>query len=198
MDYLEEANLLNNGKPNEQKPKRKRIAYQPRTANIIEDPLELRSNKSSAKARRVFTTVENITIELWFDKHYLDRNQHGDDSGKREGIDYDTVERLIKRSIKHLIVYSTIVKGFNFLNQNVQQPGRPLRVVLQEQSEFGFLNVVIEAHYLDIDKYELTVKTAMCKDDYRIPDNEYSIELDGNGSILKKCDIKTIREVCYI
>jgi len=85
-----------------------------------------------------------------------------------------------------MILYSNLVKGFSFLNRNLQHHERPLRIVLQEQTGPGLLNVVIEAHYLDIGKYEITVKTAMCKDDYYLSDNQYAIELDGDGSILKK------------
>lgn len=198
MDYLDDACQSSNSKPNEPIPKRKRITYRPKAPNAIEDPLELRPNKSSVKARRVFITVENITIELWFDKHYLDRYQHGDEDGKRQGIGYDIVEDLVRRSVKHMLTYSTIVKGFNFLNQNHQQHERPYRVVLQEQSIFGQLNVVIEAHFLDLNRFELTVKTAMCKDDFRLNDNEYLIELTDSGSILKRCEIKSIKEVCCI
>lgn len=194
MDYLEEADLLNSGKPNEQKRKRKRIIYKPPTANVIEDPLELRANKSSDKARRVFTTIENITIELWFDKHYLDRCQHGDELGKREGIDYNVVENLIKRSLKHLITYSTLIKGFNFTNWNDQTHER-VRVIVQEQTKYGVLNVAIEVHVLEINKLEVTVKTAMCKDDFYMRHNQYSIELLGDCSVLKKCQSSSIVEI---
>ncbi|MBN8783515.1 MAG: hypothetical protein ABS85_09040 [Sphingobacteriales bacterium SCN 48-20] len=178
--------------------KRKRIQPRPRLNNSIEDPFELKENKSSHKARRIFSEEENIRVELWFDKHYIDRDQHGDDFGMRDGIDNNTVENLVRRALKHMILYSNLVKGFSFLNRNLQHHERPLRIVLQEQTGPGLLNVVIEAHYLDIGKYEITVKTAMCKDDYYLSDNQYAIELDGDGSILKKKDLRVIREVSRI
>jgi len=193
----EEMESRGTGEPFEKR-KRKRIAYKPRVENILEDPLELKPNKCSVKARRVFVEEENITIELWFDKHYLDRNQHGDEFGKRDGIDNDTVEDLVRRSLKHMIAYSTLVKGFTFLNRNILPNERPIRLVLQEQADCGLLNVVIEAHFVEVDKYEITVKTAMCKDNYQLSDNQYAIELDGDGSILRKSDVKTVRDVSNI
>jgi hypothetical protein len=177
---------------------RKRIQYKPIIRNVIEDPMELKANKSSQKARRVFTEIESVTIDLWFDKHYLDRNQHGDELGKREGINNDIVESLVKRSLKHMIAYSTLVKGFNFLNQDLKSNERPLRIVLQQETQQGMLNVVIEAHFLDVSRYEITVKTAMCKDNYQLSDNQYSIALMEDGSFLRKCDLKTTKEVCSI
>jgi len=185
-------------KPLDQRPKRKRIPLNKSLPALEEDPLAFQQNKSSHKAKRIYTKEENITIELWFDKHYHDRDQHGDDFGKRDGIDNDVVESLVRRSIKHMILYSTLVKGFSFLNKDPQPFGRPLRIVLQEQSAYGLLNVVIEAHFIRIDCYEITVKTAMCKDDYKPFDNQYIIELDGDGSILSKSDTKGVNEVYRI
>lgn len=162
---------------------------------IEEDPLEFRQNKCSPKAKRIFTEDETVTIDLWFDKHYHDRDQHGDDLGKRDGIDNEVVEGLVRRSVKHMLVYSTLVSGFAFLNRDLKPYERPLRIVLQEQTKHGLLNVVIEAHFIEVDYYEITVKTAMCKDDYKLFDNQYSIELDGDGSILKKSDKRGVNEV---
>lgn len=198
MEQEEGTDELGTEKPLEERPKRKRIPVRKPMAPIEEDPLEFKQNKSSPKAKRIYTEDENVTIELWFDKHYHDRDQHGDDFGKRDGIDNDVVESLVKRSIKHMILYSTLVKGFTFLNKDYQPHERPLRIVLQEQTEFGLLNVVIEAHFIEIDYYEITVKTAMCKDDYKPFDNQYTIELDGDGSILSKCDMKKVNEVYRI
>lgn len=176
--------------------KRKLIRYKPPTGKMIDDPLELKPNKSSVKARRVFIKVENITFELWFDKHYLDRHHHGDDSGKREGIEPEVVENLVRRSLKHMVYYSTVVAGFSFSSKEEHTYDRYLRIVLQEQSDYGLLNVVIETHCLGINNYELTVKTAMCIDDFQLSEGQYIIELDGDGSILKKFDSKKIRDVC--
>ena len=145
---------------------RKRIPYVKKGLPAIEDGLAFIKNKSSDYARRIFGEVENTHIELWFDKHYHDRHQHGDEDGKREGIDPKTVENLVKRSLKHLLFYSSAVAGFKFMN--FSSPPPPVRVVLQEESNGSKLNVVIEAHCLAINNCEITVKTAMCTDDFRI------------------------------
>lgn len=198
MNRQEDKKEPENVNPINQNTKRKRIPLQKATASIIDDPLAFIPNKSSIKAKKVFTEVENITVELWFDKHYHDRDQHGDDFGKRDGITNDIVENLVKRSIKHMIFYSNLIKGFNFLNRNHKQHERPLRIVLQEDTEYELLNVVIEAHFLNINRYEITVKTAMCKDNYTLSDNQYAIQIDGEGSILKKYDLKKVSEVCSV
>ncbi len=198
MDQREDGEQLGAGNPFEQPRKRKRIPMRRSLQALDEDPLEFKQNRSSPKAKKIFVEDKNITIELWFDKHYHDRDQHGDDLGKREGIENEVVESLVRRSIKHMLVYSTLIKGFTFLNRNLKSFERPLRIVLQEQTEHGLLNVVIEAHFIEIDYYEITVKTAICKDEYKLSDNQYSIELDGDGSILKKSDTKGVNEVCSI
>jgi hypothetical protein len=97
-----------------------------------------------------------------------------------------------------MVLYCSLIKGFHFLNRNLLPHERPLRIILQEDTSFGLLNVVIEAHFLSINLYEITVKTAMCKDDFILNDNQYAIEIDGDGSILKKCDIKRVIEVCSV
>jgi len=198
MHNREEKEEPGSGHSTNQRPKRKRIPVQKPSGTIIDDPLEFKQNKCSVKAKKIFTEKENITIELWFDKHYHDRNQHGDDLGKRDGIDNDSVTNLVKRSFRHMVLYSTLVKGFAFLNRNHQPHERPLRIVLQEETDYGLLNVVIEVHFLDLCLFEITVKTAMCKDDYQLSDNQFAIQLDGEGSILKKCDLKRVTEICSI
>ena len=142
----------------EQREPRKRITYVKKGVPALHDELAFVENKCSNHARKIFVEVENIHIELWFDKHYHDRHQHGDDHGKREGIDPKTVENLIRKSIRHLIFYSSVVKGFTFANYN-KEGQFPVRVVLQEELDGSMLNVVIEAHFLDIGRYEITVKT---------------------------------------
>ena len=198
MDQQKDGEQLGARDPFELPRKRKRIPMRRSLQPLDEDPLEFKQNRSSPKAKKIFVEDKNITIELWFDKHYHDRDQHGDDLGKREGIENELVESLVRRSIKHMLVYSTLIKGFTFLNRNLKSFERPLRIVLQEQTDHGLLNVVIEAHFIEIDYYEITVKTAMCKDEYKLSDNQYSIELDGDGSILKKSDTKGVNEVCTI
>lgn len=49
--------------------KRKWIPYIKTALPAMHDHLAFIENKSSTHARKVFTTTENITVHLWFDKH---------------------------------------------------------------------------------------------------------------------------------
>ena len=175
---------------------RKRIKYEPKGVPVIHDEMEFIKNKCSDHARKIFVQIENIHIELWFDKHYHDRHQHGDNEGKRVGIDPKTVETLVRKSLKHLLFYSATVAGFKFVN--FATPQLPARIVLQEELESSQLNVVIEAHFLDIKSCELTVKTAMCTDGFRVSAGQYCIEIQGDNSILKRKDNNKLVEISSI
>ena len=72
------------------------------TAAIV-DPLEFKKNKCSDNACHITTKVENIDIDLWYDKHYHLREQVGDENGKRDGIDREVIQSLVLTSIKHLM-----------------------------------------------------------------------------------------------
>jgi hypothetical protein len=164
---------------------RKKIAYQKKGSPAIEDELAFVSNKCSVKARKIDLVVENIQIELWFDKHYFNRYYLGDENGKREGIDPKAVGALVKKSFPFLLLYSCEVRGFAFVNYfDSGEPG--IRVVLQQALEDRILNVVIETHYKGVNQFEMTVKTAMCCADFRISIGQYVIDFHGNVPVLKK------------
>ena len=167
---------------------RKRIKYVPKGVPAIEDNLTFLKNKCSDHARKVLMTIEEIQIELWFDKHYYNRHQHGDEEGKRDGIDPTTVEKLVKKSFRHLLFYSSSVQGFKFIN--FASFPLPVRVILQEWSAGSKLNVVIESHFKDICHYEVTVKTAMCTEEFRVAIGQYCIEFQGGNSVLYRNDNK--------
>ena len=118
---------------------RKRIKYEPKGVPAIHDELAFSKHKCSDHARKVLAEVEKIHIELWFDKHYHDRQQHGDADGKREGISPNSVEELVRKSIRYLLFYGSAVLGFKFINSNPSQ--LPVRVVLQEEFDGTKLNV---------------------------------------------------------
>ena len=162
--------------------------------------MEYNKNKSSDFAK-IFKSIEEIIkIEIWYDKHYFLRLQFGDDLGKREGIDFDIVQDLVINAIKHMIFYSACVKNFAFINHNVIEKNiRAFRIVCQKQIKTGMLNVVIEAHSDEINKYEITIKTAMCTNDFKIADGQYVIEiLDNERSILRLMARNKLTEVYYI
>jgi len=170
----------------------------PTKTKAIEDPLEFKANKCSQRARKVNNHSQEWHYEVWIDQHYHYREQLGDEKGKREGIDPKTVEHLIRRSVKHMLHYSSCIKGFTFLNFNLPPGDRPQRIVLQENQNDTLLNVVIETHHIDINIWEITVKTAMCKDDYELSDNQYAIQIDGDSSLLFKRDLKVTKEISHI
>lgn len=154
---------------------RPRLTGEKRGEPVVADSEAFTKNLSSDKARIVTTIAENIGVILWFDKHYLDRHSLGDENGKREGIGTDQVEKLVLLSVKHLLFYSACIPKFTFLNHSTA--GRAVRVVCQRETAKGMLNVVIQAHLLALDKYEITVKTAMCEHDFAIAEGQYALEI---------------------
>jgi len=79
---------------------------------IIVDEIAYAQNKSSKNARKILDRSEHIEIEIWCDQHYYNRVQLGDQNGKREGIDEDSIKNLVIKSIPHLFYYSFKVKNF--------------------------------------------------------------------------------------
>jgi hypothetical protein len=172
--------------PNTDRPKRPRIPVK-KLEPLPADPLAFEANKCSQRAKRVNTGKQDFLYELWIDQHYQVRSQHGDEFGRREGIEPEAVESLIKRAFVKLMLYSATAKGFTFINLAGKPP---VRVILQEQKQGDDLklNVVIEAHFLDVNKFEITVKTALRKDGYVPFAGEYTLELFEDGSMLRKYD----------
>jgi hypothetical protein len=182
---------------NDDNKQRKRIPVQRGELKAIDDKIEFTSNKCSNNARKIHVEARHVNIHLWFDKHYHNRYQHGDEYGKRENIGPTEVENLVRKAVKHLIFYSCNIRGFKFINYK-GQPEAPVRVLLQEQTEQSILNVVIEVHYLDIETFEITVKTAMCVDDFRASVGQYIIEFQKDISFLKRKDNNTIVDIYSI
>jgi hypothetical protein len=160
----------------------------------IEDELEFKENLCSLKARKISEITEEIDIDIWYDKHYHDRHFIGDENGKRDGIEMEVIEKLILKSVKHLFLYSGLLSGVSFINH--RPSGRAVRIVLQESVGGFLLNVAIEVHFVKISLYQITVKTAMRHDEFKMSDNQYIIELDGDGSVLKKFENKRFKEIC--
>lgn len=178
--------------------KRPRIQPKIITPNEIEDELEFKENKCSKNARKIIIIHENLQLELWYDQHYIrTRYQHGEDNGeRREGIEPEDVEGLVKKSIPHLLCYGAKIKSFNFLNHENEAP---IRVVLIDSNYDVDLNIAVEVHLITLNKYEITVKTAMRKNDFRIDNGKYAIQIIGeNQSILKKQEGKSEIEVSSI
>ncbi len=179
------------------KPKRKRILVGRNRVPASEDGAAFGLNKSSPRARKIATTGYSLTAETWIDQHYQIRKQLGDTDGFRTGIEQTAVESLVRRSMNHLFTYSTLLKTFHFINDE-NQGVYVSRVVLQERMDDRFLNVVIEAHYLEVSMFEITIKTAMCTEEFRIADGQFVLQVDGNQSTLKRMERGTLREIHHL
>ncbi len=173
--------------------KRPRIDHKKRTEGAIKvyDEFEYRSNKSSSRARIIGEFTDELLLSVWFDQHYVNRNQLGDDNGPRDGIDHSTIKALVIGSFKHLLYYGTRLETFKFLNHE-NEDGKKRRVVLQDSTNANpQLNVIIEVHFIDFNKYEITVTTAMCKDGFMPFDGDFALELSGHGASILKRNIRS-------
>ncbi len=163
--------------------KRRRITKE-LIGQIVIDEFAYEANKSSNNARKVLDKSEHIEIEIWCDKHYYNRAQIGDEYGKRTGIEENLIKDLVVKSIPHLLYYSFKVSGFSFINFG--HATRNIRVVIQEIKKEGLLNVVLEFHHLIRNNYQVTVITAMQKDEFAISLGQYALEIDNGISYLRK------------
>ena len=152
---------------------------------VIVDPDAFIRNKVTERARRVKSVHEPMLCEIWHDKHYCDRYQHGDDNGKREGIDPEAVHELLQDAIPYLMLCSATHAGFRFLNHD-GSPDETVKTVLQRPTAAGMLNVVIWSHMIDPTFFEITIKTAMVVENFRMDFGQYAVEISDNDVILKK------------
>ena len=180
--------------------RRRRISLQPKGTPAIIDELEFISNKCSLNARRIGEKIETTTVvDFWIDKHYHIRYQHGDEKGKREGIEPEKVQNIVTESLKHLIFYAGSVKNFTFLNHNIKTGNRNLRVVCQKVFDGNKTNVTIEAHIISLNEFEITIVTAIQNNDYLPSDGQYTIELlGGENSCLYYSSRGKISEISNI
>ena len=67
-------------------------------------------------------------------------------------------------------------------------PADAIRINLRDIEIEIPLNVVIEVHYLEVNEFEITVKTAICVEDFWKKQGRYTVELEGDNSTLYRCD----------
>lgn len=177
------------------KNKRKRINFAEKKGEIVVDVEAFIKNKSSENVKKIHSAKEEIEIDIYFDKHYYLRNQIGDENGKRDGIGYNFVQELLLKATKHLIYFALKIKGFSFINFD---EGFKQRVTLTQHFDDGNedLNVVVEYHYLSMHKYEVTVITALRKNNFYFNDGSYQVKLyDDLSSELNKNELRKIKAV---
>lgn len=170
----------------QRKNKRKRIDHSAKVGEVVVDVEAFVKNKSSENAKKISTIAEHIEIDIYFDKHYFDRQQHGDQEGKRDGIEIDIVKLLLIEAGRHLFYYSIRNKAFSFVNFEVVL--RPERIVLTKEVDGELpLNVVAEYHYIGLNKFEVTLKTAMKIGGFKLSDGQYQVVLhpDGTSTLMR-------------
>lgn len=141
-------------------------------------------NCASKNAKLIKLFPEDIATEFWIDKHYSNREQFGDDDGARDGIDIQSVEDLVSKSFKHLKYYSLKHKKFTFVSFPPPKFHK-LRIVLKQVFNVEMtLNIIVEYHFISLNKYEVTVVTAMRKEDFHFSEGQYCIEFIENESTL--------------
>ncbi|MEY8779840.1 hypothetical protein AB9K32_05395 [Allomuricauda sp. XS_ASV26] len=175
--------------------KRKRIPMIKGT--LVVDKEAFVENCASQNAKPIHE-YEEFKVELWVDKHYQDRSQFGDENGKREGIEVERVQDLMIRAFRYLL--DIYLRGVNFKFINHFDPNKPdkppIKVVLKEIQADGTLNVVVQIHYLEPGKFQITVITAMKVDDFRIADGQYAISLTSKEAILRR-NVRKSMELIY-
>lgn len=175
------------------KEKRKRIIED--KGEIIIDIETWLENCSSNKVRHHTTFTENFQIEFWYDKHYWDRLHLGDDDGHRKGIEFKYVEPLVVKSFKHLMYYSLKHRDLLFVNHPPPRT-RNIRIVLRQTfTDKTTLNIVVEYHFINLKKFEVTIVTAMSNDQFKLGDNQYAVEFNEEQSTLIRLVNKQIIKV---
>ena len=167
----------------------------PRIARSIKDEIfdkdAFVENCSTKKAKYHIEFIENSKTEIWIDKHYWDRILLED----RDGIEIKFVEPLVIKSFKHLLYYCLKHKDFSFINHPPPK-SRNIRVVLRQLfNNKEPLNVAVEYHFLKLNSYEVTIKTAMSVEQFDLGDGQYLIEFNENESTLYSFRKRQLNEI---
>jgi hypothetical protein len=177
--------------------KRKRITTIEKSEekSIVEEN-EFKTNSASKNAKLIHI-YNDIEIEIWIDKHYENRVNFGDESGKRKGIEQYLVQHLIIDSVKYIFHFYLNNRISNFINfPDKKNPIRNNRIIIKDfrDSEVP-LNIAIEIHFITYGKYEITVLTAMKTNDMKIHDSQYCISLIDSGVNLNRMENNTLRKL---
>jgi hypothetical protein len=158
---------------------------------FLDDEFVYSKNKSTELGRQVVTNKYTFEVTLWFDKHYEKRVKERD----RSGIEPQIITEIIQDSFPYLIYISCFSNSFHFINSPINNTSPLIRIVLQKNTENGILNVVAEYHFIEFNKMEITVKTAMVVDNFKISDGQFVLFIDDQGCVLKKLTNKTLQDI---
>ena len=132
------------------------------SSEIIHIPANSFTQNCASKNAKNIYTYNDFTIEIWVDEHYEIRATKGDENGLREGIDQKTVINLVTESVKYIFHFYMITRLPNLINFfNKENPTKHRIVIRDFRGTEEPLNIVIEVHFLDYSKYEITIITAM-------------------------------------
>ena len=169
--------------------KRKRITKTIKTTEVtevIEIVDDFKPNCASQSAKFIHN-FKDFEFEIWIDKHYEIRLNQGDEFGKREGIDEEKIIELIVVSIKyifHFYIKNRLTNYINFFNRD--KPTKNRIVIKDWRDTENPLNIVVEIHFLDFGKYEITTITAMKCIDFKLSDGQYNITISDNSVNLNR------------
>lgn len=152
--------------------KRPRIKFEDKSEELF------KLNCASENAKFLYLH-KDFEIEIWIDKHYQNRLEKGDENGKREGIEEDAVMALIIESFKYIFHFYIKHKHVSFINFFNKEKPTKYRIVVKDENN---LNVVLEIHFLDYSKYEITIITAMKVEEFKLSDGQYILSI-GTQSI---------------
>ncbi|PWN59558.1 hypothetical protein [Chryseobacterium oncorhynchi] len=159
---------------------------------------EFKPNTASKNAKLIHK-FNDFEFEIWIDKHYEDRLNYGDESGIREGIEQEKIQALIIESIKyifHFYLSNRISNFINFPNKVNPRSKTNHRIVIKDyrNSEVP-LNFVIEIHFLEYGKYEITTITAMKTTDFFLTDGQYCISFTNTSINLNRLVVKQLSTI---
>lgn len=162
---------------------RNRIPLQKNKGTIVIDDEAYIKNLGTDNARKIGSSHITIKYDKWVDKHYSTRYTIGDDDGaKRLGIEPEIIEEIVNDVFPYLFFFSGKIRGFAFIANDVDKN----KAVINKVTTDCVINVVIETHCFDKDHFEVTVKTADSREDFRIADGQYFIEINDGFFSLKQ------------
>lgn len=178
---------------------RQRIPYARKGVPAITDHMEFVKNLCSISAKLVNTINCNYKTEIWMDKHFFHRHHSGENDGTiREGIEPEIIEDFVIKAIPYLVLFSTMIKGFHFVNNksyNNEENAVVLRLIIDGQLP---LNVAIITHLVDLHHYQITVKTAMKEENFKMWAGQYYIDFEEDMVSLRKFENKEHKKICEI
>lgn len=154
-----------------------------------------KNNKASENAKLIHK-YNDFEFEIWIDKHYEDRVNYGDENGIREGIEQEKVIPLIIESIKyifHFYLSNRITTFINFPDKKNPKNKTKHRIVIKDYRNTDIpLNTVIEVHFLDYGRFEITNITAMKIKDFSMTDGQYCVSFTNESINLNRMVLKKI------